>query len=169
MFIDRHPGRKYEDFCEKLCNQLLLLGEKKCKYVVVGDFNIDLNKYNIASNVTNYLNAINSSGCNVFIDKPTRITAHGGSCIDHVYSNFLSQQLDNYIIQGDISDHFGTLTKIENIIQKEGGQDVYFRKSNLNETEWIRFNSDLDNSLRHNLTFSNPLEPNKYAEAITTC
>ena len=72
------------------------------KYIIVGDLNIDLNKYNIASNVTHYLNALNSSGCNVFIDKPTRITGHGGSCIDHVYSNFLPNQLENYIVQGDI-------------------------------------------------------------------
>ena len=64
--VYRHPGRKYDNFCEKFCNQLLLLDEKKCKYIVVGDFNIDLNKYNIASNVTSYLNAISSSGCNAY-------------------------------------------------------------------------------------------------------
>ena len=166
----RHPGRKYENFCDKFCNQLLLLDEKKYKYVVVGDFNIDLNKYNIASNVTNYLNAISSSGCNVFIDKPTRITAHGGSCIDHVYSNFLPQQLDNYIIQGDVSDHFGTLTKIENVILSEGLEhDVYFRNSKLNETEWIHFNADLESALAASLPFSNSCNPNEFAKTLTSC
>jgi len=33
--IYRHPGRKYDDFREKLCNQLLLLNEKKMKYYIV--------------------------------------------------------------------------------------------------------------------------------------
>ena len=167
--VYRHPGRKYENFCEKFCNQLLFLDEKKCKYLVVGDFNIDLNKYNTASNVTSYLNAISSSGCNVFIDKPTRVTAHGGSCIDHVYSNFLPQQLDNYIIKGDISDHFGTLTKIENIIKCEDQQDVYFRKSNLNETEWIDFNSDLNRTLSESSFILNLSNPNEFAETLTSC
>jgi len=86
--------------------------------MMVGDFNIDLLKYNLVSNVTNYMNALSSSGCNVFIDKPTRITTHGGSCIDHVYSNFFSNQLFNFIILGDISDHYGTLTQVKKIITK---------------------------------------------------
>ena len=85
--IYRHPGRKYDEFREKLSNQMLLLNQKKIKYYIVGDINIDLMKYNTASNITNYLNALHSVGCNVFTDKPTRITSHSGTCIDHIYSN----------------------------------------------------------------------------------
>ena len=40
--VYRHPGSKYEGFCEKLCNQLLILNQKKTKYIIVGDFNFDL-------------------------------------------------------------------------------------------------------------------------------
>ena len=113
--IYRHPGRKYDEFREKLCDQLLSLDRQKIKYYIVGDMNIDLLKYNIASNVTNYLNAIHASGCNVFIDKPTRITSHSATCIDHVYSNLSTDKLNNFIIEAELSDHFGTLTKIESL------------------------------------------------------
>ena len=61
---------------------------KKQKYFLVGDFNVDLLKYNLATPQTNFLNILNSVGCNAFIDKPTRVTSGTASCIDHVYSNF---------------------------------------------------------------------------------
>ena len=105
--------------------------------------NVHLTKYNTASNITNYLNALQSVGCNAFIDKPTRITAHGGSCIDHVYSNFLPNMLDNYIIQGDVTDHYGTLTNICGIVHKREKKVSYYRKTNLTENEWHSFNDDL--------------------------
>ena len=133
--IYRHPSSKYEYFSEKLCNQLLMLNQRKMKYIIVGDFNIDLNKYNISSSVTNYLNALSSSGSNVFIDKPTRITSHGATCIDHVYSNYFCNQLDNYILQGGVSDHCGTLTRIENIVVKRDIPIKFYRKTNLTDLE----------------------------------
>ena len=167
--IYRHPGSKYDYFSEKLCNQLLKLNEKKTKYVIVGDFNIDLNKYNIASNVTGYLNAIHSVGCNAFIDKPTRITSHGGSCIDHVYSNFLPNQLDNYILQGDISDHYGTLTKISGIAGSREKQITYYRRSNLNERGWNILNSDLKHSISNEVSSQFKYDANNLAQTLTDC
>ena len=143
---------------------------RKKKYTIVGDFNIDLNKYNVASNVTNYLNAISSSGCNVFIDKPTRITSNGGSCIDHVYSNFPTNQLDNFILQGDISDHFGTLTRVKNIISKDNNPiNYYHRKTNLNDHEWLAFNSDLQEVLKEITPVECQSDPNIIAQSITDC
>ena len=41
--VYRHPGSKYETFCEKLCDQLLMFNEKKIRYIITGDINIDLN------------------------------------------------------------------------------------------------------------------------------
>ena len=47
------------------------LNSRKEKYLIVGDFNLDLMKYNLATPNTDYLNALHSVGCNAFIDKPT--------------------------------------------------------------------------------------------------
>ena len=48
---------------------------------------------------------------------------------------------------------------------------VYFRKSKLNETEWMHFNSDLKNTLASTLPFSNSSEsdPNEFANTLTSC
>jgi len=50
--IFRHPGHNYETFTKKLCMTLNCLNESKTDYYLAGDFNIDLLKYNLASNVT---------------------------------------------------------------------------------------------------------------------
>ena len=100
-------------------------------------------KYSTASNVTNYLNCLHSVGCNVFTDKPTRITSHSGTCIDHIYSNLKCDMLDNYIIESEVSDHFGTLSQINSLFQHSVKKDIFVRKSNLNEADWQQFNIEL--------------------------
>ena len=45
--IYRH-GQNVKNFCEKLSEQLLMLNSKKEKYVLVGDFNVNLMKYKLA-------------------------------------------------------------------------------------------------------------------------
>ena len=60
--IYRHPNHHYEVFCEKLCNTINLLNATKTKYIIVGDLNIDLLKFNLATDVTNYVNSLYSVG-----------------------------------------------------------------------------------------------------------
>ena len=124
-------------FTEIFCNILTYLNQKKLKYLIVGDFNINLMKYNVAQNVTNYMNSINSTGCNILIDKPTRIDnrSKSASCLDHVYSNLISENLDNYVVWADVSDHFGTLTRIEGFSYRVENQKLYSRQTNLNVIE----------------------------------
>ena len=43
--IYRHPGHKYDTFCHKLCQTLSILNASKTNYILVGDFNIDLIKF----------------------------------------------------------------------------------------------------------------------------
>ena len=69
--IYRHPGHKYEFFCNKLCKTLNLLNASKTDYVIVGDINIDILKFNLATDVTDYINSLYSVGCNVCINRPT--------------------------------------------------------------------------------------------------
>ena len=97
--IYRH-GHDSKNFSEKLCEKLHMLNLKKEKYVLVGDFNLDLLKYNLAGPQTDFLNALNSVGCNAFIDKPTRVTKKTASCIDHVHSNLDTSSLVNHCLRG---------------------------------------------------------------------
>ena len=146
--VYRHPNRKYDLFSDKFSAALDKLNKTKHNYFICGDFNIDLMKYNIANNVTNYLNNIDLVGCTTFIDKPTRVTSRGGTCLDHVYSNFDVENLENYIVTADVSDHFGTYSIIKGVSFETTYPDIFFRKSDLSESEWEGFNSDLDLALK---------------------
>jgi len=151
--IYRHPGHKYGTFCDKLCNTLNILNMSKSNYIIVGDINIDLLKFNLVSNVTEYVNSLYSVGCNVAINKPTRVTSHGSSCIDHVYSNFTSNKLDTGILLSDVSDHYSTLTCVNGLRRVKKNYDVFVRKSDLNEEEWDQFNVQLYNKLNSEAFF----------------
>ena len=59
---------KYDQFTEKFCDILLSLNEKKKNYYIEGDFNINLMKFNLAGNVTKYMNASTLMLCIVCFD-----------------------------------------------------------------------------------------------------
>ena len=113
--IYRHPGSQYKFFCENLCKILETLNKSKTKYILLGDYNIDMLKYNLATDVSNYANSLNSVGCKIHVDKPTRTEKNTATCIDHVYSNLPPDRLTNRIVMSDASDHFGILTKIPDV------------------------------------------------------
>ena len=46
------------------------------------------------------------------VSRPTRLTQHSATLIDHVYTNSIDHTLSCNIVTVDISDHLGTLTKI---------------------------------------------------------
>ena len=145
--IYRHPKNSYANFRDSLCKSLDILNKSKTDYVIVGDINIDFLKYNIATNITRYANALNSVGCNFFIDKATRITSNSASCIDHVYSNLEARCLENHVIMSDASDHFGTLTKVSGVDKTDIISDVYYRKTRLSDSDWQKFNTELTSQL----------------------
>lgn len=104
--IYRHPGQGYTSFTNSLTKTLHNLSNNRENYVIVGDINIDAEKYNIANYATNYLNNLKSIGCYLFVDRPTRTQSHGRStCLDHVYSNLEVQDVESFVIQSDVSDH----------------------------------------------------------------
>ena len=55
---------------------------------------------------------------------PLSIGLHGykknknASCIDQVHSNLDTGSIDNHVVLADVSDHFGTLSKIEGITRE---------------------------------------------------
>ena len=104
--------------------------------MIVGDININFLKFNLTRKITDYVNGLKSSGCNIHCTLPTRIYKNSTSCIDHVYSNLEQHCVETSVILSDISDHFSTLTKVTNLHNFHKNQrDVYKRKFKLNETE----------------------------------
>ena len=79
------------------------------------------------------------------------MTSGTTSCIDHVYSNFDTGSIDNHIVLADVSDHFGTLSKIEGVTWETEQQNCFYRKSNLSDEKWEDFNCDFQESLKANI------------------
>ena len=126
--IYRHPGHNHKQFSKNLCNTLEILNSRKQNYVIVGDINLDSQKYNVASNITEYINLLNSLGCNLFVDKPTRISGSSSSCIDHVYSNLAVDSIESQILCTDISDHFSIISKVDFAVNRKKYEPVIYRR-----------------------------------------
>ena len=87
----------------------LLAGENKEIYIM-GDMNIDLLKLNEHWKTGEYVENIFTHGFIPLITKPTRITDHSATLIDHIYTNRTDTNMTSGIITTDISDHFGIFT-----------------------------------------------------------
>ena len=85
---------------------------KKCKLYLVGDYNLDLIKYDENSNVCSYVDNMYNYGLFPVVTKPTRIADINARCpipsatlLDHIFTDSYSSKYAGIIING-ISDHF---------------------------------------------------------------
>ena len=134
--IYRHPNTAYSSFSARLCQIVQKLNKENKRFMIVGDININILKFNLARKITDYVNGLKSSGCNIHCNLPTRIYKNSISCIDHVYSNMEQQKIETSVILSDISDHFSTLTKIansQNFLKCQ--KKIYKRKYKISNTE----------------------------------
>jgi hypothetical protein len=112
----------------------------------MGDFNIDLLKYNLHEKTKDYIDNIFSRGFVPLISKPTRVTTSSASLIDHMYTNSIPKTTMTGIIINDVADHFGiyhiekkTPTHKRQIIRQkrnfsEANLEIF--KGSLNETDF---------------------------------
>ena len=109
----RSPSLKPNDYIEDLNQILKNLGRHKSKHILlVGDLNIDLIKYNTDNNSQNLINTTTNHGFIQTISRPTRITDHSATLIDHIYTNQIHDIASTGILTLDISDHLGTYISI---------------------------------------------------------
>ena len=169
--VYRHPVSNYKYFQEKLSNTIYDLNQNNTQFMILGDMNINLMKYNLATPITNYLNDIQSAGCLSLIDQPTRVYMRGSrwetSCLDHAYSNIDPSMIDSHIIDTDISDHFSVMAKIKGIKHLDMSKThVYKRKQNLTDKEIENLNIDLHNALQRNDDFNEKSNANQKTNYI---
>ena len=94
---------------------------------IVGDINIDLLKYHSHQQQTErYLDMIYSLDLLPVITKPTRITSHTATLIDHIYTNTVSR-LTSGIVTVDISDHFPVFCIVDTPLKNQNRQNMYLR------------------------------------------
>ena len=169
--VYRHPGGNFKSFCSKICKNIDDLSKNGFDFVIMGDVNVNLLKFNVVRSVTDYLNDVQSSGCLSFINKPTRVCQRGNrwesSCVGHVYSNFDPEKIATYVIESSISDHFSCLSKIKGLCMKKSSNlTIYRRKKRLGEDEIANLNSDLMQEFQWNSAVSEQKSMNDIASYV---
>ena len=103
--IYKPPSNNYDDF-ETLLNSILQQIDKEKKTcILMGDFNIDLLKYEHNNNTNRFIYQMYSSHFYPVINKPTRITASTATIIDNIFINDIDINCINGILINDLSDH----------------------------------------------------------------
>ena len=120
--IYRHPKQNFLNFQEKFMTVIDNLNKNNLMYYLLGDWNINLIKYNEKNNIKFYVDTLHSRNSRNLINKPTRVTNTSATLIDHIYSNDATNPLTPGIIASDTSDHFPTFLKIKN--SKDNFQEV---------------------------------------------
>lgn len=163
--IYRHPSANLQEFTSNLENILKELNEKKYQIYILGDMNIDFLKYNEHTNTEEYLDMLYLNNLLPLITKPTRLTDHSSTLIDHIYTNTSIQNITSGIALVDISDHLPIFC-ICNTPARRNKRTIYLRDySKFNQEKYI---SDI-NSINWTDMFNNHQDINEMtAECVGT-
>ena len=102
--IYRHPHENHEEFYEILGEKLTKIGQHS-NVLLLGDLNINVSSE--SNSAKEYKNFLLSFGLRNFITNvATRIGTSSETTIDHVISNFRSNQIRTGVIQYEATDHF---------------------------------------------------------------
>ena len=141
-----------------------LLSEKNKEIVLMGDFNIDLLKYEKDHNTADFLDQMYSASLVPHITSPTRITSHSRTLIDNIFSTAISENAISGNMVTSISDHLAQFLFLpidqfktnnnKNIYQrnlKSFNQQIFLEDiQNLNWNNILELeNQDLDNSFNN--------------------
>ena len=111
--VYRSPSRKRENFNELLDSVLQKFDRHRTKQILlVGDFNSDLIKHDCDTDGQNLIDITSNKGFIQVISRPTRITDHSATLIDHIYTNNIENLVSASILTIDLSDHLATFAII---------------------------------------------------------
>ena len=82
--IYRHLNQHEQHFITGLENTLNIISRQNKTFIIAGDMNIDLTKFNIDSKTKEYLQRLLANSCLPQITLPTRITTRTATLIDHI-------------------------------------------------------------------------------------
>ena len=165
--IYRPPSGNVNDFLEYLTETLSTAGHKKYRGVyILGDFNLDLLKHNDNNYIGDFINLMFSFSLFPFTTKPTRVSDTTASIIDHIWSDQVECNLNNFIIHTDITDHFPIASQFKlptrnknstKLIQKrmitEDGVNAF--QQELSRYDWSPITLSLDSNKSFNLFYDN--------------
>ena len=117
---------------EKHMKSILFKNEANEKEVILtGDFNMILLGFDKNKKVQSFVNLMFRFGMIPTINKPTRVTRHTATAIDHVFTNTIMGNIEikTAIVKTDISDHFPTIFATKNKTDAEITEQYIFKRN----------------------------------------
>ena len=112
-FIYRHPFTELGEFGSVYLTNLLEKLENKA-LVLLGDFHANLLKYDIDTNISNFLDLMFSSFLLPHTATPTRTTVASTTLIDNIFNNNYSSPYNSGNLVITLSDHHAQFLIMEN-------------------------------------------------------
>ena len=133
--IYRHPAMDLNEFNDYHLNELLhKLSSENKSLILVGDFNVDLMKYDNHHSTNEFLDSLSLYLFLPHITQPTRIRDTSKTLIDNIFSNILIENTISGNLTATISDHLPQLIILPNIFSNPPSN-----KSNIYERDWSNF------------------------------
>ena len=111
--VYRSPSKSVEKFTNLLDSVLKSIERHSRKHTLItGDFNVDLIKYNNDMVSQNLVAVMEKYGFVQLVSRPTRVTDHSATLIDHAYTNDILNTTSCHVITANISDHLATVTTL---------------------------------------------------------
>ncbi len=121
------PHANLDLFSQSFINIVNTINDEHKKLLVAGDFNIDMLKFQNHPKTHSFVEEIFTLGLTPLITRPTRVTTHSATLIDHIYTNLNYLNTTSGIIISDIADHFGIFALLYKQPQKQETRSVTFR------------------------------------------
>ena len=151
----RPPNTNLPLFIDNINSILSKIKNEKKTCLLMGDFNIDLLKYQEHDNTKHFLDDLFTHSYFPLITKPTRITEYSATLIDNIYCNSLAKHnFINGLLSTDISDHLPIFTILKsNLTDSQSPEYTYQRNvtdQKLNEFKETIASCNWDNVLNNN-------------------
>ena len=82
--------------------------------ILMGDFNIDILKYDTNNDSATFLDMMYENFLLPYISSPTRVTPRSQTLIDDIFSNIIEDEIISENITTTISDHYAQFTLFKN-------------------------------------------------------
>ena len=137
--VYRHPCMSINEFLDEYLSPFLeLSSNENKKLILLGDFNIDLLKFETSNSVSNFIDLISSYYVMPQIFLPTRITQNSKTLIDNIFVNSFESTYTAGNLLSCISDHLPQFLFIHRFssYDKENRQTIERDWPNFQENEF---------------------------------
>ena len=129
--VYRSPSSQPASYIDELSKKIDKLSKHKNKHIVIsGDNNVDLLSHDTYEPAQTLVNTFSQNGFVPVISRPTRITNHTATLIDHIFVNSVHSIAKSGVITEPVADHLATYVALLINPNKPNHRNISFDQSN---------------------------------------